>query len=223
MDRTNEGREGRVAGHRSARSPGVLGSAVTCVACVAIGSAACQPVEVNDLFAFRPAPAIDDLTIRTIDGHAFKGGAAMIQITAPLPKGPAAVAEIALSTVDRAGLGISVALEVLPDKLFERAFTIEIGSGDGVGTVARLSPSGAEIVSSGVVKLSAKSGRISGQFRTTDTTLTSGTIDGKYEVSCLVTPEMLSAEPNGETSSGTWILVEDELKKSDFCRPFAGY
>jgi hypothetical protein len=189
-------------------------------ASVALGAIGCQAADVSDLFAFRGAPVMDDLMIRTVDGRYFQGDPARIEIVAPLPAGPSAVASISISTADHSGHGLSVAFDVHPGKLLEHAFTVEIGAFPEGGTIAQLSSKGAELVDSGTLQLNTSNGRISGQFRTAEATLASGTIDGRYELACLVPPEMLGLPPNGETSPGTWILVEDEAKKSEFCKPF---
>jgi hypothetical protein len=188
----------------------------------AFGSSACEP-DVSDLFAFRGAPVLEDMTIRTADGRSFRGEVATIDVRAPLPKGPSAVASIAISAADARGHGLSFAFDLAPERLLEQSFSVTIGPGPESCTVAHLSSKGAEIVEAGSLLLSTEKGRLWGQFRTNEATFSMGTIDGRYVVRCLVTPEMLGQQPNGETSEGTWILVEDEAKASAFCKAFAEF
>jgi len=194
-----------------------------CAAGATIGAVGCQGADVSDLFAFRRGPAMDDLTIRTADGHAFRGDPAMIEVVAPLEKGPSAKASVALSTIDRSGYGLSIAFDLSVDALLAHSFAVDIGESAEAATFAHLSREGAELVGSGVVMLDASAGKLRGQFRTTDATFASGTIDGIYSVSCFVPPEMLGEAPNGQTSEGSWLLIEDERKTSPFCQQFSGF
>jgi hypothetical protein len=176
---------------------------------------------VSDLFAFRATAVSDDLTIRTSDGRIFRGDPASIEITAPLPNGPEATAAVTLSTADRRGYGLSVAFDVTTETLLQQNFTVALTDGYGGGTLAHLSQSGARIIGPGTLQLRTSTGKITGQFETADEMFPAGTIDGRYEVVCLVLPEMLGMPPNGESSPGTWVLVEDEAKTSKFCQTFA--
>lgn len=194
-----------------------------CAASAAIGSASCQANDVSDLFGFRAAPVTDELVIRTLDGRSYEGGAATIEVVAALPKGPSAKAAIAIATAEKSGQGLSIAFDVSTEVLLGRTFKIELGDAPGTGTLALASREGARIIGPGTISLTASSGQIQGQFRTADASFQSGTIEGRYELTCLVTPDMLGLPVEGEASSGTWILVEDELKESDFCRKFVGY
>ena len=50
-----------------------------CLTIAAFGSSACEP-DVSGLFAFRGAPVMEDMTIRTADGRSFRGEAATIEM-----------------------------------------------------------------------------------------------------------------------------------------------
>lgn len=193
-----------------------------CAAFAATSSAACSVGDVSDLFAFRSTVVNEDLTIRTADGRVFRGDPASIEVRAPLPDGPSATASVTLSTADRRGYGLSVAFDISTETLLEGAFSVALSDGYGGGTLAHLSQSGARIIGPGTISLRTSSGKLNGQFETSDEAFAAGTIEGRYEVVCLVLPEMLDMPPNGETSQGTWILVEDEAKTSKFCQTFAG-
>lgn len=193
-----------------------------CAATAALGATACSVGDVSDLFAFRTTAVDDGLTIRMPDGRVFRGDPASIEVHAPLPNGPPATASVALSTADRRGYGLSVAFDISTDKLLEQSFSVTLSDGYSGGTLAHLSQSGAQIIGPGTLSLRTSSGKISGKFETEDEAFPAGSIDGRYEVVCLVLPEMLDMPPNGETSQGTWILVEDEAKTSKFCQTFAG-
>ncbi|MDC0740307.1 hypothetical protein [Polyangium mundeleinium] len=195
---------------------------VCAASAAAMSTTACSVGDVSDLFAFRTTSVDDDLTIRTADGRIFRGDPASIEIRAPLPNGPPATASVTLSTADRRGYGLSIAFDVSTETLLERSFSVALSEGYGGGTLAHLSQSGASIIGPGTLFLRTSYGKLNGQFETSDEAFPVGTIDGRYEVVCLVLPEMLGASPNGEASQGTWILVEDEAKTSKFCQMFAG-
>jgi len=116
-----------------------------------------------------------------------------------------------------------VTFDLPPQALTDRTFNVEIGRFPGAGTIAHLTSNGARLISSGRVFLQAKDGRITGSFQAADASFPSGTIEGRYEVACLVTPEQLGLVPNGTVSDGAWMLVEDEARSSDFCRAFQEY
>jgi len=192
-----------------------------CAASAAMSSAGCSVGDVSDLFSFRKAVVTDDLSIRLVDGRSFRGDAAVVEVTPALPKGPDASASITLSTADRRGYGLSVALDVDLDTLLQRDFSAPLADGQGGGTLAYLSSEGARIIGPGTISLRLSSGKLSGKLETSDEAFSSATIEGRYEVVCLVLPEMLGSAPDGQTSEGTWILVQDEAKTSKFCQPFA--
>jgi hypothetical protein len=194
---------------------------------VALFGAACSstdqaPVPLGTAFAASPLEG-EDMVIRIADGRVFHGEPAAIEITAPLPGGPSAVASISLSTADLTGQGLAVSFDLPPNALTDRNFNVEIGRSPGAGTLAHLTTGGARLINAGRVILQVKEGRISGSFQASDDSFPSGTIDGRYELTCLVTPELLGVAPNGAVSEGAWMLVEDEARSSDFCRAFKGY
>ncbi|MDC3952989.1 hypothetical protein [Polyangium jinanense] len=193
-----------------------------CAASAALCTTACSVGDVSDLFAFRTTAVDDALTIRMPDGRVFRGDPASIEVRAPLPNGPPSTASVTLSTADRRGYGLSVAFDISTDTLLDQSFSVALTDGYGGGTLAHLSQSGARIIGPGTLSLRTSTGKITGQFETEDETFPAGTIEGRYEVVCLVLPEMLGMSPNGEASQGTWILVEDEAKTSKFCQTFAG-
>jgi hypothetical protein len=181
-----------------------------------------EPVPLGTAFA-APPPAGKDMTIRIADGHVFNGEPATIEITAPLPGGPSAAASVSLSTVDLAGQGLSVSFDLPPNALIDHDLTVEIGRFPGAGTLAHLTNGGARLINSGKLLLQARDGRISGSFQASDTQFPSGTIEGRYEIACLVPPEHLGMAPNGRVSDGAWMLVEDEARSSEFCKAFREY
>jgi len=193
---------------------------------VALLGAACssseEPAPLGTAFAAQPF-AGEDMTIRIADGHVFNGEPAAIEIIAPLPGGTSAAASISLSTVDLAGQGLSVSFDLPPHALVDHDFTVEIGRFPGAGTLAHLTNGGSRLINSGKLLLQAREGRISGSFQASDAQFPSGTIEGRYEVACLVPPEHLGLAPNGAVSDGAWMLVEDEARSSDFCKAFREY
>ncbi|MDI3281703.1 hypothetical protein [Polyangium sp. 15x6] len=192
-----------------------------CATSAALCTTACSVGDVSDLFAFRTTAVNDDLTIRTPDGRVFRGDSASIEVRASLPNGPPATASVTLSTADRRGYGLSVAFDISTDTLLEQSFSVTLTDGYGGGTLAHLSQSGAQVIGPGTLSMRTSAGKITGRFETEDEAFPAGTIEGRYEVVCLVLPEMLGVSPNGEASQGTWILVEDEAKTSKFCQTFA--
>ncbi len=193
-----------------------------CAASAAMSAMACSVDDVSDLFAFRTTAVTEDLSIRMSDGRIFRGDPATIEVTAPLPNGPGATASVTLSTADKRGVGLSLAFDITTPELLERSFSVTLSEGYSGGTLAHLSQSGARIIGPGTAFLRTSTGKITGQFETVDEMFPAGTIEGRYEVVCLVLPSMLGMPPEGETSTGTWVLVEDEAKTSKFCQAFAG-
>ncbi|UQA60732.1 hypothetical protein [Polyangium aurulentum] len=189
--------------------------------CAACGSSE-EPVPLGTAFAAPPS-AGEDMTIRIEDGHVFNGEPAAIEVVAPLPGGASAAASISLSTVDLAGQGLSVSFDLPPHALVDHDFIVEIGRFPGAGTLAHLTSGGARLINAGKLLLQARDGRISGSFRSSDEQFPSGTIEGRYEIACLVPPEHLGLAPNGTVSDGAWMLVEDEARTSDFCKAFREY
>ena len=195
---------------------------VCAASAAAMSTTACSVGDVSDLFAFRATTVNEDLTIRLPDGRIFRGDPASIEVRAPLPNGPSATASVTLSTADRRGYGLSVAFDISTDTLLEQNFTVTLTDGYGGGTLAHLSQSGARVIGPGSIFLQTSAGKLTGQFETKDADFPAGTIEGQYEVVCLVLPEMLGMPQTTEVSEGTWVLVEDEAKTSKFCQTFAG-
>lgn len=193
-----------------------------CTAVMASTATGCSIDNVSDLFGFKRTAVTDGLVITTADGQTFRGAAAKVELVAPLPNGPAAKASVALSTVDRDGLGISVAFDMTPSALFDATVSMPLIDGPGSATLALVSNTGAEIISPGTVSLSLSRGMLDGSFETDHPVLPSGKIQGRYDVACLVPLEMVGQTPTGGVSEGTWILVEDEEHRSLFCQTFRG-
>ncbi len=182
----------------------------------------CSMNDMSDLFGLQRMRVVDDLVITTPDGQTYRGSAATIELVAPLPNGPMAKASVSLSTVDRFGFGLSLAFDLAPSALFDPTVTVALFEGPGTGTLALLSSDGAEIIGPGTVSLTMLRGSLEGSIETKHPALPAGKIEGRYEIDCLVPPEMLGIQTSGESSDGTWLLVEDEDKRSAFCRTFTG-
>lgn len=192
-------------------------------AVIASMAAGCSMNDVSDLFGFKRSTVVmDELVITTADGQTFRGSAATIELVAPLPNGPMAKASVALSTADRYGFGLSLAFDLPPSALLDTTVSVPLFDGPGSGTLALLSSTSAEIISPGKVSLSMMRGTLAGSFQTDHPMLPAGKIEGRYDVDCLVPPEMLGQQSAGEVSQGTWILVEDEEYRSLFCQTFTG-
>jgi hypothetical protein len=163
------------------------------------------------------------MVIRTADGRVFNGEPATIEVIAPVAGGPAGVATISLSGADRQGQGVSVSFDLTPQGLVERSFNVKLGRFPGAGTLAHMTSGGTRILGPGQAHLRVDKGRIAGSFQVSDAILGSGTIEGRYELACLVPPEQLGMAPNGSLSEGAWMLVEDETESSEFCKGYKGF
>jgi hypothetical protein len=184
---------------------------------VAVGSAGCTTAEP---LTFGAVPAFEDMVIRTPDGHVYKGEPGLIEVTGPLPNGPGPSASVSISGADRNGQGITVSFDLSITMLHQDAWTVPLEKHPGGGTLAYVTSAGPRIVGPGKLVVSMHDGTVRGRFEASDSVLPVGYIEGHYAVSCLVSPEMLGGESNGEPSGGSWVLVEDVNKQTEFCRTF---
>lgn len=182
----------------------------------------CSQADMDDPFEVKPTVVLDQVVITTTDGQTFRGPPARIEIVAPVSHGPTAQASVAISTADRDGVGLGLNLEVAPLALLDPTITATFADGSTQGTLALSSATSAEIIRSGRVSLTIAHGVLQGSFEATHPLISGGTIQGPFEVDCLVPPEMLGQTFPGRTSTGTWLLVGDESRQSSFCKTFAG-
>jgi hypothetical protein len=187
----------------------------------AISTCGCSQPDTGDSTRARRPIVMDQVVVTTTDGQTFQGPSARVEITAPLSLGPAARASMAISTVDRDGQGLSLALDLAPSALFEPRVAVTLDDASR-GTLALSSATDVEIIRSGQVALTLDHGTLEGLFEVDHPLISGGSLRGTFNVTCLVPPEMLGQTFRGRTSPGTWLLVEDEAHQSSFCQSFAG-
>jgi hypothetical protein len=188
---------------------------------IAVSILGCSRSDTDDPLDVKRTVVVDQVVVTTTDGQTFRGPAATIEIVAAVPNGPDVQASVAISTVDRDGLGLSLSLDLEPSALLDRAVTASLFD-TSKGSLALSSASSAELIRSGRVSLTMQGGALEGSFETDHPLISSGTIQGAFNVECLVPPQVLGQTFPGRTTNGTWLLVDDEKRTSSFCASFAG-
>jgi hypothetical protein len=177
----------------------------------------------TDVQPIDPAPQVRGTTVQTEDGTRFFGFDAGIDIAKVHADGSGEERiDVNFATGDGRGDIWTALFRIHRDALPSGTGTATIKKlepmAEGVAWVERQRKGQAIHYATGTITYEFSNGRLRAQV-TTDSPLTSGTIDGAYQIRCNVPPEELGDKPNGTPTNGI-ILVQDVELKSDYCSAF---